>query len=135
MDTHSSATPTAEPASPRPPEAHLAALSHLLTNLDEGASPKARAEQANQNRLVQVRLGLASSLYMALRAKHAPTANHCLRVALGVSSWAMARNMPPAELDQLEVAALLHDIGKIGVPDLVLTKPGKLTPEEAHSMD
>jgi diguanylate cyclase (GGDEF)-like protein/PAS domain S-box-containing protein len=72
---------------------------------------------------------------MALRAKHAPTANHSLRVALGVSSWAMARNMPPAELDQLEVAALLHDVGKIGVPDLVLTKPGKLTPEEAHSMD
>lgn len=140
MDTSNSpTTPSAEPTSAPVGESNLATLSHLLAHLDEAAaannSQQARHDQANQNRLVQVRLGLASSLYLALRSKHTPTANHSLRVALGVSSWAMARNMPPADLDQLEVAALLHDIGKIGVPDLVLTKPGKLTPEEALCMD
>lgn len=140
MDTEApNLTTSAEPPVMQAvPEAQLAALSHLLSNLDETAansSPRIRADQANQNRLVQVRLGLASSLYMALRSKHAPTASHSLRVALGVSSWAMARNMPASDLDQLEVAALLHDIGKIGVPDSILTKPGKLTPEEANSMD
>jgi diguanylate cyclase (GGDEF)-like protein/PAS domain S-box-containing protein len=140
MDTNTSPSPSPLENPPAPAtESHLAALSHLLANLDEAAarnsSPRARTEEANQNRLVQVRLGLASSLYVALRAKHAPTANHCLRVALGVSSWALARNMPPDQLDELEVAALLHDVGKIGVADSVLTKPGKLTPEEAITMD
>lgn len=140
MDTSNSPTPpSADPTHAPGAESNLATLSHLLAHLDEASaannSQQARFDQANQNRLVQVRLGLASSLYLALRSKHTPTANHSLRVALGVSSWAMARNMPPAELDQLEVAALLHDIGKIGVPDQVLTKPGKLTPEEAICMD
>lgn len=129
----------AEPAVPAVAEPHLATLSHLLSHLDEAAaantSPQARHDQQNQNRLVQVRLGLASSLYLALRSKHAPTANHSLRVALGVSSWAVARNMAADALDQLEVAALLHDVGKIGVPDSVLAKPGKLTAEEALVMD
>ena len=42
--------------------------------------------------------------------------------------------LDPAERDALEIAALLHDVGKIGVPDKVLLKPGRLTPEEAESM-
>ena len=36
--------------------------------------------------------------------------------------------------DLLEVAALLHDVGKIGVPDKVLLKPGRLSPEEVALM-
>ncbi len=42
------------------------------------------------NRLVEVRLGIASSLFAAIRHKHAPTAAHSLRVALGCSSWALS---------------------------------------------
>src|SRR6185436_10289717 len=80
-------------------------------------------------------LGLASALIAALRAKHAPTATHCLRVALGCSTWAWALNLPEADRDALEVAALLHDLGKIGVPDDVLLKPGRLTGSEVLAMD
>jgi len=43
--------------------------------------------------------------------------------------------MDEKELAQLEVAALLHDIGKIGVPDSILRKPGKLTDEERALMN
>jgi diguanylate cyclase (GGDEF)-like protein len=144
METDTSPqSPLTPPESKRndPPAAEqpLATLSHLLADLDEAAaadvSERAKSDVVNQNRLVQVRLGLASSLYVALRAKHAATASHCLRVALGASSWALARNMPAAELDDLEVAALLHDVGKIGVPDVILSKPGKLSPEEALCME
>jgi diguanylate cyclase (GGDEF)-like protein/PAS domain S-box-containing protein len=69
-----------------------------------------------------------------LRCKDPATATHSVRVALGCSSWAAVMQLEPAERDALEVAALLHDVGKIGVPDKVLLKPGRLTDEEAETM-
>src|SRR5215204_5560157 len=39
-------------------------------------------------------------------------------------------SLPPEELDALALGALLHDLGKIGVPDQILQKPGRLTDEE-----
>jgi diguanylate cyclase (GGDEF)-like protein/PAS domain S-box-containing protein len=57
-----------------------------------------------------------------------------LRVALGCSSWAAKLGLDDETRDLLEVAALLHDVGKIGVPDKVLLKPGRLAPEEAVLM-
>ncbi|MHB0955236.1 MAG: bifunctional diguanylate cyclase/phosphohydrolase [Pirellulaceae bacterium] len=95
----------------------------------------ANVELKYQNQLVQVRLGLASGLFAALRARHAATAAHCLRVALGCSSWAPQLRLPEAHRDELEVAALLHDIGKIGIPDQVLFKPDPLTHEDLTTLD
>ena len=74
-------------------------------------------------------------LLTALRAKDAPTAAHSLRVALGCSSWAQAAKLADDGCDELEVAALLHDIGKIGIADRVLLKPSKLAPEELESVE
>ncbi len=88
-----------------------------------------------ENRLIEVRLGIASSLLAALRQKYAPAAEHSLRVALGCSSWAFCIGMQDGERDELEVAALLHDIGKIGAPDRLLLKPNSLDCEEAALMD
>jgi diguanylate cyclase (GGDEF)-like protein/PAS domain S-box-containing protein len=88
-----------------------------------------------QDRLVQVRLGLASSLFAALRARHEATAAHCLRVALGCSSWSELLKLPDRQRDALEVAGLLHDIGKIGVPDQVLLKIDPLTSAERLALD
>jgi diguanylate cyclase (GGDEF)-like protein/putative nucleotidyltransferase with HDIG domain len=85
--------------------------------------------------LAQVRLGIASSLFTALRVKHADTASHSLRVALSTASWMLAAGMSDEQRDVMEVAALLHDVGKIGVPDSILLKPGALTPDEVHIMD
>ena len=53
-------------------------------------------------------------------------ANMCVRLAQGL--------MPLERLYELEIAALLHDIGKMGVPDAVLLKPGRLNPEEREIM-
>ncbi|WP_164103445.1 diguanylate cyclase [Candidatus Laterigemmans baculatus] len=88
-----------------------------------------------ENRLAMVRLGTATALFYALRSKHAPTASHSLRVALGCSGWAERLSLSDEDRDRIEVAALLHDIGKIGIPDAILKKPGKLTAEEQLSMD
>lgn len=92
-------------------------------------------ENRAENRLVQARLGVASSLFTALRCKHADTASHSLRVTLCTASWAMAMGMSEEQRDVMEVAALLHDIGKIAVPDNVLLKPGPLTREEMAVMN
>ena len=97
--------------------------------------PSIDDEAVYQTRLADARLGLAASLFVALRAKHAPTASHCLRVALRSSSWGLQLGLCPRERDELEVAALLHDIGKIGIPDRVLLKPGRLNREEAAAVD
>ncbi len=118
----------------------LSVLSTLLTALEEPSQSPVPptgnpSESESPNQLIQVRLGMASSLYVALQAKHAPTAQHCLRVALGCSSWSLGLKLSDQQRDEIEVAALLHDIGKIGVPDHVLLKPGKLTVEEAKLID
>ncbi len=99
------------------------------------SASEAGAETVYENQLVQVRLGLASALFVALRAKHAPSAAHCLRVALGSSSWGLNLDLDDGQRDELEVAALLHDIGKIGVPDRILTKPARLNREEVATID
>lgn len=88
-----------------------------------------------ENQLAVVRLGMATSLYFALRTKHAPTAAHSLRVALCCSAWAERLGLEPQTRDRIEVAALLHDLGKIGIPDRILRKPGKLSADEQLSMD
>ena len=99
-------------------------------------APDSEADQRDlENRLAQVRLGLASSLFTALRLRDAATAAHSVRVALRCSAWSLALELPEDERDAIEVAALLHDIGKIGVPDRVLLKPAALTPEERAIMD
>lgn len=93
-----------------------------------------RPEMSVNDRMVQVRLGIHASLFHALKAKHPPTASHSLRVALGCSKWATWREIPDASRDLLEVAALLHDIGKIGVPDEVLQKPSRFNDHERMLM-
>jgi HD-GYP domain-containing protein (c-di-GMP phosphodiesterase class II) len=77
----------------------------------------------------QALLGLAE----AIEAKDAYTKGHCGRVAGYAMALAQAAAYPEAELEALEFASFLHDIGKIGVRDSVLSKPGPLDEEEwAH---
>jgi diguanylate cyclase (GGDEF)-like protein/PAS domain S-box-containing protein len=92
--------------------------------------PPVLSEPAD-NQLIQVRLGIASSLFAALQCKHAATAGHSLRVALTCSSWAVRMGLERPQRDAIEIAALLHDLGVIGAPDQVLLKPGNL---EEHEM-
>lgn len=121
------------------PDSRLRELSSLIATVDatshdpDRASP--RPDHRHENQLAQVRLGIATSLFLSLKAKHAPSATHSLRVAISCSSWAMMLGIEGYARDEIEVAALLHDIGKVGVPDHVLMKPGKLSAEEQLAMD
>src|SRR5438874_2373436 len=118
--------------------AQLGAVSNLLQTIEPAPAPPALLDTAAialENQLIQVRLGLASSLFGALRAKHAPTAHHSLRVALNCSAWGAMLGLTDTQRDELEVAALLHDVGKIGVPDGILLKPAPLTPDEFYVVE
>ena len=75
-----------------------------------------------------------ASLHSALAYRDADTALHSQRVAEMAVSLARGL-MTASQLYVLEIAAILHDIGKIGVPDSVLLKPGKLTPAEWKVME
>jgi diguanylate cyclase (GGDEF)-like protein/PAS domain S-box-containing protein len=70
-----------------------------------------------------------------LRAKHPPAALHSLRVALWTSAWGIKHGLREDQLQLFECVALLHEIGKIGVPDRVLQKPDRLIEVEQNLMD
>lgn len=63
-------------------------------------------------------------------AKDKYTNGHSTRVAQYSRELARRMNMTPEQQEHIYYVALLHDIGKIGIPDNILNKPGKLTPEE-----
>ena len=74
------------------------------------------------------------ALAAALDLRDIDTAGHSRRVTLYSLEMAKRLNFSSDQLKQLERAANLHDIGKIGIPDSILLKPGKLTPEETAIM-
>lgn len=74
------------------------------------------------------------TLLNALHCKDDYTWGHSLRVAFYCVSVGKEMGLNESELYELEVSALFHDIGKIGVPDAVLLKPSRLTEEEFQEM-
>jgi diguanylate cyclase (GGDEF)-like protein/putative nucleotidyltransferase with HDIG domain/PAS domain S-box-containing protein len=79
--------------------------------------------------------GVLRSLMSALHFRDAATVRHSRRVASLSTGIAKHLGWESQQITLLEVAALLHDVGKIGVPDNILFKPGRLSPDEAELMD
>jgi putative nucleotidyltransferase with HDIG domain len=70
----------------------------------------------------------------ALDLRDAETQGHSQRVTAYTVALARAMHVPSLELKIIARGAFLHDIGKIAIPDAILLKPGKLTPEEMEVM-
>src|SRR5439155_6970629 len=66
--------------------------------------------------------------------KDAYTCGHSERVAMLSEIIAAEAGLSENEVERVYMAGLLHDVGKIGVPESVLQKPGRLTPEEFEQM-
>ena len=75
-------------------------------------------------------LGTLEALTTAIDAKDPYTHGHSERVAMLSAAIAAAMGMPAAQVERVRIAGLVHDVGKIGVPEAVLCKCGKLTDEE-----
>ena len=74
------------------------------------------------------------ALAVAINAKDEVTHEHVLRVQIYAAGVARILGCSHAEVEALQAGALLHDIGKIAVPDYILNKPGKLTAAEFEKM-
>ena len=95
------------------------------------------AIEANQRHLEEteaLHLRTIEGLAMAIEAKDQGTHDHLLRVRVYVSEIGRMMGLDTLEMNALLTAAFLHDIGKLAVPEAILNKPGKLTPEEFDKM-
>jgi diguanylate cyclase (GGDEF)-like protein/putative nucleotidyltransferase with HDIG domain len=87
-------------------------------------------EQDHAAQLDAIRERTIESLAAAMEAKDGCTAGHLRRVKRHAVRLARKLRLPEQDLRTLELAAILHDVGKVGVPDRILGKPGRLTEEE-----
>lgn len=113
---------------PEFPESHSGV--HEIRDLTQGFNYAAKAVRESRERLTLAYVQFVGSLAQALDARDAYTAGHSRRVSEYSCAIAQAMKIPQPELETIRVGALLHDLGKIGISDLVLQKPGRLTPDE-----
>jgi putative nucleotidyltransferase with HDIG domain len=121
----------------RTPVRGAAEISELAENFNLMASDieeyiERLKEAAEENR--ELFIGSIRMLAAAIDEKDPYTRGHSGRVAKYSTIIAQEMKLTPEDLDKLKIAALLHDVGKIGVDDRVLKKPGSLTPEEFEIM-
>ncbi len=88
-----------------------------------------RLEQ-QQKDLIAAHLGTYQALASAIDAKDSYTGDHSANVEGLSARVAQLLKLPAEIIDDVRIAAKLHDVGKIGVPDAILIKPGPLTPDE-----
>ena len=75
------------------------------------------------------------SLALSIEAKHPYTEGHCARLSKYSVELASALGLPEDQRVALRRAGVVHDVGKVAVPESILLKPGRLTPEERKIME
>lgn len=83
----------------------------------------------------RARLSTIQTIVLAIEARDGHTGGHSERVRQYCLTLGRRMELAPAALEELEVAAILHDLGNIAVPDSVLTKTERLTGEERRVLD
>ena len=104
-----------------------------ITEMRELAESYTRAASSAHNarqKLETAYVEFIGSLANALDARDRYTSGHSGRVSHFSSATAAAMGLGSDHVEQIRIGAQLHDIGKIGIPDYVLQKPGRLTTEE-----
>jgi diguanylate cyclase (GGDEF)-like protein/putative nucleotidyltransferase with HDIG domain len=84
--------------------------------------------------VADLHLKTIEALAIAIDAKDEVTHDHVRRVQIYATGLARLFGLSEPEIEALKAGALLHDIGKLAVPDYILNKPGKLTPAEFDRM-
>lgn len=109
-----------------PDHGSVVEMRHFVNSLRQATLAVTRSREELDRAYVHFMAAMAE----ALDARDAYTAGHSRRVADYSVSIARKLGLPPDQVERVRVGAMLHDIGKIGVPDRVLLKHERLTPEE-----
>jgi diguanylate cyclase (GGDEF)-like protein/putative nucleotidyltransferase with HDIG domain len=91
-------------------------------------------EKRHVGEIADLHLRTIQALALAIDARDGNMHGHVRRVQVYAREMARELGLPESERRALEAAALLHDIGKLAVPEHIISKPGKLTPEEFEKM-
>jgi putative nucleotidyltransferase with HDIG domain len=95
---------------------------------------KLDAEKQHAEKVSNLHLRTIEALALAIEAKDQTTGEHLQRVRIYAMELAREMSLSEDETEALRAAAVLHDIGKLAVPEHIISKPGKLTPEEFDKM-
>ena len=112
----------------------LSSPASLLTNLCRQGTPATLYVKGMEEQLFALRASLICAFNQLLDLKDLNTGVHSTRLAEWALHVAGELGLDENALSDIEVAALLHDIGKIGIPDAILQKPAKLTDAEYDLM-
>src|SRR5215469_10000757 len=95
---------------------------------------KLEDEKRHVEEMANLHLRTIEALALAIEAKDHTTHDHLQRVRVYAVEVAKELGVSADEMEALQAAALLHDIGKLAVPEHIISKPGRLTPEEFEKM-
>ncbi|MDP9339932.1 MAG: diguanylate cyclase [Acidobacteriota bacterium] len=102
--------------------------------MTEPVTDKPAAPLQGPQALPQAVLDTVTSLAFAIDAKDHYTQGHSQKVSAYAALIAEAMSMTEAEVDEVRLGAILHDIGKVGIPEIILNKGGALNPDEWETM-
>ncbi len=95
---------------------------------------KMETEKRHAEQVSSLHLRTIEALALAIEAKDETTGEHLQRVRVYAMALAKELGLSEDETEALKAASVLHDIGKLAVPEHIISKPGKLTPEEFEKM-
>src|SRR5207244_8320679 len=95
---------------------------------------KLEDEKRHVEEMANLHLRTIEALALAIEAKDHTTHEHLQRVRVYAIEVAKELKISPPEMEALHAAALLHDIGKLAIPEHIINKPGRLTPEEFEKL-
>ncbi len=116
----------------------LLVLAHLLYRFNESRLEEVKRAEAEHRRHIEemadIHMNTIESLAIAIDAKDQTTHGHVRRTQIYATQMGQLFKVTESEVQALHAGALLHDIGKLAVPEYILNKPGKLTEAEFAKM-
>ncbi len=112
----------------------LGLLGHSVNNMAAELKTSQNLAEAREQEVIDTQKEVIVTLGQVVENRSSETANHTVRVGDMSYQLALLAGLPQEEAELIRMASPMHDVGKIGIPDSVLNKPGQLTDEEYKTM-